>query len=74
MRRDVVEKICIYSYSRETSEYDLQKQLNQALDQLTDLRQSHEDTQAELIGHGQKYGTHRGLDQVSGSFFLTKKV
>ncbi|GAN09984.1 Golgi membrane protein [Mucor ambiguus] len=36
-------------------EYDLQKQLNQALDQLTDLRQSHDDTQAELIGHGQKY-------------------
>ncbi|KAK4512631.1 uncharacterized protein ATC70_003335 [Mucor velutinosus] len=36
-------------------EYDLQKQLNLALDQLTDLRQSHDDTQAELIGHGQKY-------------------
>ncbi|KAL9537780.1 hypothetical protein MBANPS3_011471 [Mucor bainieri] len=40
---------------RDISEYDLQKQLNQALDQLTDLRQSHDDTQAELIGHGQKY-------------------
>ncbi|KAI8644803.1 CASP C terminal-domain-containing protein [Parasitella parasitica] len=36
-------------------EYDLQKQLNQALDQLTDLRQSHDDTQAQLIGHDQKY-------------------
>ncbi|CAO0803290.1 unnamed protein product [Mucor circinelloides] len=36
-------------------EYDLQKQLNQALDQLTELRQSHDDTQAQLIGHGQKY-------------------
>ncbi|KAI9480350.1 MAG: CASP C terminal-domain-containing protein [Benjaminiella poitrasii] len=36
-------------------EYDLQKQLNQALDQLTELRQSHNDTQAQLIGHDQKY-------------------
>ncbi|KAI7902143.1 CASP C terminal-domain-containing protein [Cokeromyces recurvatus] len=36
-------------------EYDLQKQLNQALDQLTELRQSHDDTQAQLIGHDQKY-------------------
>lgn len=39
-------------------EYDLQKQLNQALDQLTDLRQSHDDTQAQLIGHDQKYGKY----------------
>lgn len=38
------------------SEHDLQKRLNQALDQLTDLRQSHDDTQAQLIGHDQKYG------------------
>lgn len=37
-------------------EYDLQKQLNQALDQLTELKQSHDDTQAQLIGHDQKYG------------------
>ncbi|KAI7887707.1 CASP C terminal-domain-containing protein [Mucor mucedo] len=36
-------------------EHDLQKRLNQALDQLTDLRQSHDDTQAQLIGHDQKY-------------------
>ncbi|KAI8968413.1 CASP C terminal-domain-containing protein [Mycotypha africana] len=36
-------------------EYDLQKKLNQALDQLAELRQSHEDTQAQLIGHDQKY-------------------
>lgn len=40
----------------DNSEYDLQKKLNQALDQLTDLRQSHDDTQAQLIGHDQKYG------------------
>lgn len=38
------------------SEYDLQKQLNQALDQLTQLKQSHDDTQAQLINHSQKYG------------------
>ncbi|KAI8374102.1 CASP C terminal-domain-containing protein [Choanephora cucurbitarum] len=36
-------------------EYDLQKQLNQALDQLTELKHSHDDTQAQLINHGQKY-------------------
>lgn len=38
------------------SEHDLQQQLNQALDQLTQLKQSHDDTQAQLIGHSQKYG------------------
>ncbi|KAI8884818.1 hypothetical protein K501DRAFT_247112 [Backusella circina FSU 941] len=36
-------------------EHDLQKQLSQALDQLTVLRQTHDDTQAELINHNQKY-------------------
>ncbi|CEG76159.1 hypothetical protein RMATCC62417_11093 [Rhizopus microsporus] len=36
-------------------EHDLQQQLNQALDQLTQLKQSHDDTQAQLIGHSQKY-------------------
>ncbi|GAA5806476.1 hypothetical protein HPULCUR_012010 [Helicostylum pulchrum] len=45
----------IRQYKERGSEYDLQKQLNQALDQLTDLRQSHDDTQAQLIGHDQKY-------------------
>lgn len=38
------------------SEHALQQQLNQALDQLTQLKQSHDDTQAQLIGHSQKYG------------------
>lgn len=38
------------------SEHGLQQQLNQALDQLTQLKQSHDDTQAQLIGHSQKYG------------------
>ncbi|ORE16920.1 hypothetical protein BCV71DRAFT_10587 [Rhizopus microsporus] len=37
------------------SEHALQQQLNQALDQLTQLKQSHDDTQAQLIGHSQKY-------------------
>ncbi|KAF7729005.1 hypothetical protein EC973_005036 [Apophysomyces ossiformis] len=36
-------------------EHDLQRQLNQALDQLTQLRHTHEDTQAQLISHNQKY-------------------
>ncbi|KAI9307376.1 CASP C terminal-domain-containing protein [Cunninghamella echinulata] len=36
-------------------EHDLQLQLNQALDQLTQLRATHDDTQAQLIGHNQKY-------------------
>ncbi|RCH81588.1 hypothetical protein CU098_003346, partial [Rhizopus stolonifer] len=36
-------------------EYDLQRQLNQALDQLTELQHSHADTQAQLISHGQTY-------------------
>lgn len=26
---------------------------------MTELRQSHDDTQAELIGHGQKYGEYQ---------------
>ncbi|KAG0162584.1 hypothetical protein DFQ30_001687, partial [Apophysomyces sp. BC1015] len=39
-------------------EHDLQRQLNQALDQLTQLRHTHEDTQAQLISHNQKYGKH----------------
>ncbi|CAO3636925.1 unnamed protein product [Cunninghamella blakesleeana] len=36
-------------------EHDLQLQLSQALDQLTQLRVTHDDTQAQLIGHNQKY-------------------
>ncbi|CAO3601199.1 unnamed protein product [Absidia cylindrospora] len=36
-------------------EHDLQMQLNQALDQLTQLKATHDDTQAQLIGHHQKY-------------------
>ncbi|KAI8975931.1 hypothetical protein BDB01DRAFT_853441 [Pilobolus umbonatus] len=36
-------------------EHDLQRRLNEALDRLNKLRQSHDDTQAELINHNQKY-------------------
>ncbi|CAO3662215.1 unnamed protein product [Rhizopus stolonifer] len=36
-------------------EHDLQRRLSQALDQLTQLKQSHDDTQAQLIDHSQKY-------------------
>ncbi|KAI8093690.1 CASP C terminal-domain-containing protein [Halteromyces radiatus] len=36
-------------------EHDLQLQLNQALDQWTQLRATHDDTQAQLISHNQKY-------------------
>ncbi|KAI9280659.1 hypothetical protein BY458DRAFT_288404 [Sporodiniella umbellata] len=36
-------------------EHDLQRQLNQSLDQLSQLKQSHDDTQAKLIDHSQKY-------------------
>ncbi|KAG1162108.1 hypothetical protein G6F37_002450 [Rhizopus arrhizus] len=47
-------------------EYDLQKQLNQALDQLTQLKQSHDDTQAQLINHSQKYGKIFYYEEVAG--------
>ncbi|KAI8329959.1 CASP C terminal-domain-containing protein [Chlamydoabsidia padenii] len=36
-------------------EHDLQVQLNQALDQLSQLKATHDDTQAQLISHNQKY-------------------
>ena len=35
---------------------DLQRQLNQALDQLTQLQHTHDDAQAQLLNHNQKYG------------------
>ena len=46
----------IYIYLFNYSEHDLQRQLNQALDQLTQLRHTHDDTQAQLLNHNQKYG------------------
>ncbi|GAB5590301.1 hypothetical protein Unana1_05201 [Umbelopsis nana] len=36
-------------------EYDLQKQLSQAHNQLTQLKHSHDDSQAKLIDHSSKY-------------------
>ncbi|CDS06133.1 hypothetical protein LRAMOSA08661 [Lichtheimia ramosa] len=36
-------------------ELDLQRQLNQALDQLTQLQHTHDDAQAQLLNHNQKY-------------------
>ncbi|KAL1934315.1 hypothetical protein VTP01DRAFT_6497 [Rhizomucor pusillus] len=36
-------------------EHELQTQLNQALDQLTQLQHTHDDTQALLISHNKKY-------------------
>lgn len=38
------------------SEHDLQKQLSQAHGQLTQLKHSHDDSQARLIDHSSKYG------------------
>ncbi|KAH8554201.1 CASP C terminal-domain-containing protein [Umbelopsis sp. PMI_123] len=45
------EKIRLYK----EREYDLQKQLSQAHDQLTQLKHSHDDSQARLIDHSSKY-------------------
>lgn len=38
------------------SEHELQRSLNQARDQLTLLQHTHDNTQAKLIDHSQKYG------------------
>lgn len=43
-------------------ELDLQRQLNQALDQLTQLQHTHDDAQAQLLNHNQKYGKNDTLD------------
>lgn len=41
---------------------DLQRQLNQALDQLTQLQHTHDDAQAQLLNHNQKYGKNTILE------------
>ncbi|RUP07073.1 hypothetical protein BC936DRAFT_140211 [Jimgerdemannia flammicorona] len=41
------------------SEHELQRSLNQARDQLTMLQHTHDNTQAKLIDHSQKYGECR---------------
>ncbi|KAI9312004.1 CASP C terminal-domain-containing protein [Dichotomocladium elegans] len=41
--------------SYKEKEHDLQRQLNQALDQLTQLQHTHDDAQAQLMNHNQKY-------------------
>ncbi|KAI9274670.1 Golgi vesicle transport-related protein [Phascolomyces articulosus] len=51
MKQQYNEKIRSYK----EREHDLQRQLNQALDQLTQLRHTHDDTQAQLLNHNQKY-------------------
>ncbi|KAI8146041.1 hypothetical protein BJV82DRAFT_403473 [Fennellomyces sp. T-0311] len=51
MKHQYNEKIRSYK----EREHDLQRQLNQALDQLTQLRHTHDDTQAQLLNHNQKY-------------------
>ncbi|KAI7865973.1 CASP C terminal-domain-containing protein [Spinellus fusiger] len=51
LRQQYADKIKSYK----EREHDLQYQLNQALDQLVQLQHTHDDTQAQLIGHNQKY-------------------
>ncbi|KAI8391252.1 CASP C terminal-domain-containing protein [Radiomyces spectabilis] len=51
MKQQFNDKITSYK----EREHHLQRQLNQALDQLTQLRHTHDDTQAQLINHNQKY-------------------
>lgn len=63
-----------YRVRTKCSEHDLQKQLNQALDQLTDLRQSHDDTQAQLISHDQTYGKLTTCSVVSIKVLTEKHV
>lgn len=43
---------------------DLQRQLNQALDQLTQLQHTHDDAQAQLLNHNQKYGRNSILESL----------
>ncbi|KAL0077907.1 CASP C terminal-domain-containing protein [Phycomyces blakesleeanus] len=54
--QDVKQQYADKIKSYKEREHGLQRQLNQALDQLTQLRHTHDDTQAQLLDHDQKYG------------------
>ncbi|KAI9022799.1 CASP C terminal-domain-containing protein [Phycomyces nitens] len=53
--QDVKQQYADKIKSYKEREHGLQRQLNQALDQLTQLRHTHDDTQAQLLDHDQKY-------------------